>query len=316
MRGLPTIWLKNGKGETWNLRPDSLLSETYASPIVNLNKHTGFKTKLVTSQIEFDWAVIEQTPEMVPINGTLLFRNPEHIKLFTEFVGDFSKTLRLYYDPHGLILPETQLMTAYYKEVNIVQLDGGEMDVKLGCYALAIQMTTLSAMWRRDTTIASTVSGVIGEPHQFPFYFPYFFQSEQKLFLNVFNRGETIGSIIEIRNIGAAALDHIEWNVDSENNIRQYAAWLSPPFSSLRLEPNTALIVDSNPRTFGAQVGFISDDEIDKQSLASVISAQNPNPQYINFVKLLSGNNQFMFNLGRVDDVEVTVKYTEQARVI
>lgn len=302
-----TRWLKNAKGETWNLMPVSINSETYACPIVNLNKYTGFKTTLTTSQIEFDWAIIEQTPDVVQVNGTMLFRNPEHIRLFAEFVGDFSKTLRLYEDPRGLVLPETQLMTTYYKEVNIIQLDSGDFDTKMGCYVSAVQMTTLSAMWRKDTRIASTTSGVVGEPHVFPYYFPYFFQSEQKLFLNIFNTGETIGSLVEIKNNGLTSLDHCEWNVDSENNVRQYAKWLA---GTMKLEPERKLVVDSNPRTFRAEIEYGDNLPV------SVMNQQEPNPQYINFVKLPPGNSQFLFNLGRIEDVEVTVSYSEQVRVI
>lgn len=299
----PTLWLKNEAGEIWDLRPAGLLKETYASFFATLDG-TGFETKLTFASVKNDFIVTEENPQQVPIKGKMYFRNPQHMKWFGEFIGDYSKTVRLYYDPEGKIDPRSQLDRPWYKLTRITKLSSGEQDKKTGFWICDMVFTPLSVMWRRDTTIASTASLVVGDPHVYPFVYPYFYQSERKLFLNVLNDGERIGCRVSITNKGAHALGTQEWTA-SNGDTRQYAKWLD----GVGLASGRTLVVDSNPTTQEASVqyGENSDD---------VSDYQEPNPQYINFIELYPGNNQIMFNLGTVDDVEVEVTYTEQVRVL
>ena len=308
------MWLENNKvskdtkkGETWNLIPKDLWNEIYASIIEDAGHFAGFKTKIDTSQIKNDWEITQQTAEQVPLKGKMYFRDTEHIRLFSEFVGDFSRTLKLYYDPVGNILPESQLHTTWYKECIISVLDKGNLDHKVGMFVVDITITMLSAMWRRDNTIASSVVGVLGEPHQYNYYYPYYFRRGQNLVLELLNNSERTGCEVRIINKSGKPLDRCAWQVNSDNNITQYAKWLA---GTVKLEDARTIVIDSNPRTMRSQIEFEANRPID------IVNYQEPNPQYINFVDVYPGRNEFIFDLGIVSSVDVTVSYTEQARVV
>ncbi|MCL2599337.1 MAG: hypothetical protein FWD76_05480, partial [Firmicutes bacterium] len=176
-----------------------------------------------------------------------------------------------------------------------------------GMFVVDITITMLSAMWRRNNTIASQVIGVIGEPHQYPYYYPYFFMREQSLVLQLFNSSERTGCVVEIKNTSGHPVDRCAWQVNSDNNVAQYAKWLA---GTVKLEDGRTMIVDSNPRTMRSQI------ESENQRPMDIANYQEPNPQYINFVDVYPGKNEFIFDLGTVDGVDVIVSYTEQARVV
>lgn len=127
------------------------------------------------------------------------------------------------------------------------------------------------------------------------------------MLLNVFNQGEKIGCVVEIKNKGGVALEQLEWMIDSDNNRRQYSRWL---YGTTKLEPDRLFIVDSRPLTFRAEIEYLDNPPF------NAVNFQDPNPQYINFVNIWSGDNRFIFNLGPIDDVEVTVSYSEQRRIM
>lgn len=298
----PSIWLKNNDGDVWNLRPRNMNDE-YSSFLKTLDG-TGFETKLTVSRIKYDFVVKDETPQQVPIKGKMYFRSPLNKRRFSEFCGDFTQTVKFYYDPEGKIDPRSQIDRPWYKICKITKLTDGEVDANTGFFICDMQFTPLSVVWRRDTTIASTTSLVVGDPHTYPHIYPYFYQSERKLYLNVLNTGERIGCNIAITNNREHKIDTLEWTVIAGKN-RQYAKWLS----GIGLAPSRQLIIDSNPSTQQAVVvyGENSDD---------VADYQEPNPQYINFVDIFPGNNQFVFNFGVVDGVDIDVTYTEQVRFL
>lgn len=299
----PTLWLKNDSGDIWDLRPRRLLQAAYASFFSTLDG-TGFETKLTVARVKYDFVITEETPQQVPIKGKMYFRDPTQMRRFGEFMGDYAQSVQLFYDPEGKIDPRSQIDRPWYKVVKITKLSSGEQDKKTGFWICDMVFTPLSVMWRRGTTIASTTSLVVGDPHVYPFIYPYFYQSERKLYLNVLNDGERIGCRISITNNGKNALGALEWSVSS-GDVRQYAKWLD----GIGLAPGRTLLIDSNPGSQEASVkyGEGSDDAGDYQEA---------NPQYINFVDLYPGNNQIVFNLGTVDDVTVTASYTEQVRAL
>lgn len=299
----PTIWLKNDIDDYWDLRPKRGLREEYASYFSTIDG-TGFETKLSVTRVKYDFIVTEETPQQVPIKGKMYFRDPLHLRRFGEFMGDYTKTVRLYYDPEGKIDPRSQIDRPWYKEVKITKLESGEQDKKTGFWICAMTFTPLSVMWRRDTTIASTTSTVVGDPHIYPYIYPYFYQSERKLYLNVLNDGERIGCKVTITNRKSTPLETLEWTAVA-GNVRQYAKWLAGD----GLASRRTLVVDSNPRTQMAVVQHDGEED-------DVSDYQEPNPQFINFIDLYPGNNQIVFNLGTVDDVDVTVTYTEQVRAL
>ena len=299
----PTIWLKNDVGDVWDLRPKHGLREEYASYISTLDG-TGFETKLSVTRVKYDFIITEETPQQVPIKGKMYFRDPMHLRRFGEFMGDYTKTVRFYYDPEGKIDPRSQLDRPWYKEVVVTKLSSGEQDKDTGFWVCDMTFTPMSVMWRRDTTIASTTSVVMGDPHVYPYVYPYFYQSERKLYLNILNDGERIGCKVKITNHGAHPLEKVEWTAVA-GDVRQYARWLA----TNGLAAGRTLIVDSNPRTQKAIVTFDGGED-------DVSDYQEANPQYINFIDLYAGNNQIIFNLGTVDGVDIDVSYTEQVRVL
>lgn len=299
----PTIWLKNSVGEIWDLRPASLLNVINGSFLRALDG-TGFETKLAFARVKNDFVVTEETPQQVNMTGTMYFRNPEHLKRFGEFVGDYSNDVQFFYDPTGRIDPRSQIDRPWYKYVRIVKLTSGEQDEKTGYWICKMTFTPLSAMWRRDTVIASTASLVVGSPHVYAFVYPYFYQSESKLYLDILNEGERIGCRVKIKTLQSAPLTSLEW-VCSSGSRRQYAKWLA----GIGLAHDRSLVIDSTPNKQEATV-YYGDNADDVQDY------QEPNPQYINFVELYPGNNQIVFNLGTIEGAEVEVSYTEQVRAL
>ena len=301
----PTIWLKNEKGEIWDLRPRDFTTVINGCFLQNISG-TGFKTKLTCARVDNDFVVTEAAPQQVPITGTALFYNPAHLARFGEFVGGYNKTIKLYYDPNGLIDPYSQIDRPYYKQVCIDEMPSGEQD-KSGMWKVKMSFMPMSAMWRRDTTVASTVSQIIGAPHIYSYTYPYFYQSESKLYIGILNEGERIGCRIEIKNKRvSASLGTLEW-VCNSGSTRQYAKWLS----SVGLAAGRTLVVDSTRNAQESAV-YYDDNRDDVQDY------QEANPQYINFIELLSGDNQIVFNLGTTSqsEVEVTVSYVEQVRIL
>ncbi len=302
----PTLWLKNEKGEIWDLRPRDVMSVVNGCFMQSLSG-TGFKTKLTCARVDNDFVVTEEAPQQVPITGTALFYNPGHLARFGEFIGGYTKTVKLFYDPSGAIDPYSQIDRPYYKIVRVEEMPSGEQD-KSGMWKVKISFLPLSAMWRRDTTIASTVSQIIGSPHVYSYTYPYFYQSESKLYVGILNEGERIGCRIEIKNKRSSAnLGTLEW-VCNSGSVRQYAKWLA----GIGLAPGRTLVVDStrNAQESAVKYGDTGSDDVQDY--------QEPNPQYINFIELLPGDNQIVFNLGTTDqsEVEVTVSYIEQVRIL
>lgn len=300
----PTIWLKNLSGDIWNLRPKKLTDMANCAFLSTLDG-TGFETKLTFARIKYDFIVTQEEPQQVNITGTLYFRNPGHLEKFNEFIGDYSQNLQFFYDPTGKIDPRSQIDRPWYKWVRINKLTSGEQDSKTGYWLSKLTCTPLSAMWRRDTTVASTLYQVVGSPHVYQFIYPYFYQDENKLYLNILNSGERIGCRIEVKNTSAVKnIDTLEWVLSSGNH-RQYAKWLD----GIGLLPGRTIIIDSTQSGQEATVQYDTYSD-------NVANFQEANPQYINFVELLPGNNQIVFNLGTVQNVDIKVSYTEQVRII
>ncbi len=298
----PTIWLKNDNGEIWDLRPKLILPDQYAAFITDL-QGTGFKTKKTYSRINNDFVQTKDEPQQVDITGTIHFVSPAQMHRFSAFVGDYGNAMRLYYDPNGKIDPLSQIDRPWYKQVHITQIDSGEQ-TDVGLFKCKVKFTPLCAMWRRDRVIASTVTTPIGQPHVYSYVYPYFYQSERKLYLDILNEGEKIGCRIEIKNKKSTALQKLEW-VRNSGKTRQYAKWLN----GIGLASGRTLVVDSTPNSQESTVRY-------GNSFDDVQDYQEPNPQYINFVELLPGNNQIIFNLGDINGVDIIVSYVEQERLL
>lgn len=298
----PTMWLKNENGDIWDLRPRTINGSPYESFFKSLSG-LGLKTKKTYARINNDFVQTKDEPQQVDITGTMLFATQAQKQNFNAFVGDFGNTLQFYYDPEGKIDPHSQMDRPWYKYVHITQMDSEEQTT-MGLFECKMNFTPLCAMWRRDRRMASTVSTPVGEPHVIPFVYPYFYQSERKLYLNIYNEGEKIGCRIEIKNNRQSALQKLEW-VCSSGTHRQYAKWLE----GTGLASGRTLVIDSTPSNQESSVTYdeYSDD---------VQDYQEANPQYINFVELYPGNNQLVFNFGEIDGIDITVSYVEEERLL
>ncbi len=298
----PSIWLKNSNGDIWNLRPRKINDSQWESFLNNI-AGLGLKTKKTYARINNDFIETKDEPQQVDITGTMLFATPAQMRNFSLFVGDYSNTLRLFYDPEGKIDPRSQIDRPWYKNVNITLMESAEQTT-LGLFECKMIFTPLCAMWRRDVQVASTITTPIGTPHVIPFVYPYFYQSERKLYLNILNEGEKIGCRIEIKNNNQTALQKLEW-VCTSGKHRQYAKWLE----GIGLASGRTLVVDSTP---SAQESAVKHDGISDD----VQDYQEANPQYINFIELYPGNNQIVFNLGQIEGIDITVSYIEEERLL
>lgn len=297
----PTMWLKNSEGEIWNLRPQNIqgLYSSYFNKVSGL----GLKTKRTYSRNNNDFVKTKTEPQQVDISGTMIFVSPRQKSNFNSFVGDFSKDLRFYYDPEGRIDPRSQISRPWYKTVNVAQMDSEEQTA-IGTFECKTTFTPLCATWRRDRVVVSTISTPIGDPHVIPFVYPYFYQSERKLYLNILNEGEKIGCRIEIKNNNSEALTKLEW-VCTSGTHRQYAKWLA----GYGLAAGRTLVIDSTPMSQESTIQNNGSSE-------DIQDYQEPNPQFINFIELHPGNNQIVFNFGTVTGVDISVSYAEETRLL
>ncbi len=302
----PTLWLKNSAGEIWNLRPRDFSEEN--GSFFKAIDGTGFETKLQVARVKNDFVVMESVPQQVEITGEMYFRDPAHMKRFGEFLGDYGNSVPLYYDPEGKIDPHSQIDRPYYKMVKIRKVTSGEQDSH-GYWKCKMTLSPLSAMWKRDLTIATTATEIIGGPLVYSYVYPYFYTSESKLYLKILNEGEKIGCKIQITNKKQSSnLSKLFWYCEAlDDETRQYAQWLQ----GVGLEPNRTLIVDSNYSSQKAVVTYDTGED-------DVSDYQEPNPRYVNFIELHPGENLIMFDVGTVDqaEVEITVSYTEEVRIL
>ncbi len=300
---LRTCWAKLDSGVIWNFTNDMYTWVELGCFLANISG-LGYENKLTVEVVGNDFITTERTPQQINITGSLLFDSEDHLKQFDSLFNN--QVFKLYYDGSGLIDPQDQISAAWYKEVEITKFDVSEKKLN-GFYEVSVTMTPVTAKAKRDVFIATTIDGIVGNNLQYPAYYPYFYSSGQQLVADIRNEGNTVGVVIKIKNTGDTDIEKVNFYVDSSNDVRQYASWL---YSTVKLEPNKTLTLDSRPRTQEATVTTETGEK------SSVVNFQHPNPQYVNFVNIYNGDNSFIFDFGRINDIEVTIEIQEESGVL
>lgn len=300
---LRTCWAKLDSGVIWNFTNDMYTWEQLGCFLASISG-LGYENKLTVEVVGNDFITTERTPQQINITGTLLFDSEDHIKQFDNLFHQ--QVFKLYYDASGLIDPQDQISSAWYKEVEVTKFEVAEQKLN-GFFEVAVTFTPVSSKAKRDVFTSTTVDGIVGNNLQYPTYYPYFYSSGQQLISEIRNEGNSVGVVIRIKNTGDTDLEKCNFYVDSTDGTRQYASWL---YSSIKLEPNKTLTIDSRARTQEATVTTEAGES------SNVVSFQHPNPQYVNFVNILNGDNSFYFDFGRTNDIEVTIEIQEESGVL
>lgn len=298
-----TCWAKLENGLIWNFTSD-MFKWTEMGCFLSGLKGLGYENKLTVEVVGNDFITTERTPQQIIISGVLYFDSEDHLKQFDSLFNE--QVFKLYYDGSGKIDPQDQISASWYKEVEVTSFEVAEKKIN-GFYEVAVEFTPVSAKAKRDVFTATTIDGIVGNNLQYPAYYPYFYSSGQQLVADILNEGNKVGVVIKVKNTGTTDLEKVNFYVDSSNNTRQYASWL---YSAIKLEPNRTLTIDSRARTQEAVVTTEAGESSD------VRNYQHPNPQYINFVEIANGENKFIFDFGRINDIEVTIEIQEESGVL
>lgn len=310
------IWLKKIDSEdTWDLLPQDKNGHydptIVGSPLVNI-KGMGYKQTITQNQVETEYFISRISTSNQPVTGIMLFRDDEHIKQFQEWIGDFRNQLYLYYSPSGEYEAGDQVSAPFYKKVIITQADKTEMD-EFGWYQISTTFSTQDDVWNRDVYYAIKDLSTIGEALVYPYIYPYTFGGRDALAIEFNNNGREVGCIVKIKNNGSATLSNIEWFIDRdyvdyygvlhEHADQQRSKW------NLTLSADAELTVDSNPLTQEAKVTYTDNTS------QSVVDLQEPDWNFINFVRVKHGKNRIVFYIEN-DDIDITFIYREQKELI
>lgn len=310
------IWLKKIDSEdTWDLLPQDKNGHYDAtimgSPLVNI-KGMGYKQTITQNQVETEYFISRISTSNQPVTGIMLFRDDEHIKQFQEWIGDFRNQLYLYYSPSGEYEAGDQVSAPFYKKVIITQADKTEMD-EFGWYQISTTFSTQDDVWNRDVYYAIENLSTIGEALVYPYIYPYTFGGRDALAIEFNNNGREVGCVVKIKNNGSATLSNIEWFIDRdyvdyygvlhEHADQQRSRW------NLTLSADAELAVDSNPLTQEAKVTYTDNTS------QSVVDLQEPDWNFINFVRVKHGKNRIVFYIEN-DDIDITFIYREQKELI
>ena len=309
------VWLKKlDSNDTWDLLPQNRFG--YYDPTVRgcsfINiKGLGFQQSITLNQVDDEYFVSETLSKNIPITGTMLF-DEDGIKQFQEFVGDFRNQLYFYYSPDGKFQAGDQISAPFYKRVIVTQFDKGEMSV-YGDYEITVTLTPQDNLWSRDIYHSIEGLSIVGEALVYPYTYPYTLGGREALAIELENNGREVGCIVKIKNNTDSNLSNIEWYIerdyiDEYNVLHEHA---DPQRSkwNLALPAHSELSVDSNPRTQEAKVTYTD------ETSQSVVSLQEPDWNYINFIRVPHGSCRIVFYI-EYDNIDITFGYREQKEVI
>lgn len=309
-----TLWLKNKDGKVWDLVTRKV-EFGHTSFAFNINQFDGYSDDLLLTQVESNFVVDGRTPIGSEITATLLFANHEHIKLFNEFIRELDD-LKLYYDPQGLILPQTKGFQAWYKSCAFASL-GVPTKGSHGKFECGVNFKFLTAKWQRDTVLSSILMGVQGKPTTIPFVMPFYFYSAGKIGLMIDNQYDETSCVVSIVNQSNNPFSKCAWQVEYENKSRQLAEWLA---GQRKLRVGERLLVDSTP---GNELAYTTINN----TIENANNHQNIGTRYENFVSIKHGKNTILFDFGgisletedgdkiSVKSVDIEVTYKQQIRM-
>lgn len=313
----PTLWLLNDSGEIWNLR-----SKTFSdgnSMFIGLDG-SGFEQKLTFTTVDDDFILTDEEATQVDITGTMYFASQKAISAFETFTGGYKDAVKLYYDPTGNTEPENEDGTVWYKQVRVAKMPMAEQDSKTSLWISKCTFTPYSAMWKKAITQVASVTKNSDDVHIYDYFYDFTYGSTSTLACTIYNEGAPVGCVIEIINISSSEIATEQWTLDI-NGTRYYALFnTSLPGADTANDKYYGLYVDSNPLTqectkyiyHKSGEGYARDTD---ESSDSMVNAQEPNPQYINFITLGHGTNRIIFS-GTDANVFIRVTFTKQTRAI
>lgn len=310
------IWLKKIDSEdTWDLLPQDKNGNydptVKGAPLISI-KGMGYKQTITQNQVDTEYFISQISTANQPITGIMLFNDDEHIKEFQEWVGDFRNQLYLYYSPSGEYEAGDQISAPFYKKVTITQADKTEMTI-YGDYEISMTFSTQDDVWNRDVYYAIEGFSTVGEALVYPYTYPYVFGGRDNIAIDFNNNGREVGCIVKIKNNGESNLSNIEWfidrdYVDSYGVLHEHADVQRSKWN-LSLSAGAELTIDSNPLTQEAKVTYTDNTS------QSVVDLQEPDWNYINFVRVMHGKNRLVLYIEN-DNVDITFTYREQKELI
>lgn len=310
------IWLKKmDSDDTWDLLPQDKNGrynpEVIGCPFLSI-KGMGYKQTITQNQVETEYFISKILSSNQPITGIMYFKDDEHIKEFQEYIGDFRNQLYLYYSPSGEFEPNDQISAPYYKKIVITQADKTEMD-EFGWYQISTTFSTQDDVWNRDVYYAIQGLSTVGEALVYPYTYPYMFGGRNALAIDFNNNGREVGCVVKIKNNDVNTLSNIEWFIDRDYvdnyGILHEHADVQRSKWNLSLSEGSELTIDSNPLTQEAKVTYTD------ETSQSVVDLQEPDWNYINFVRVMHGKNRIVFYIEN-DNIDITFTYREQKELI
>ena len=309
------IWLqKIDTGEIWDLLPTNPYNNNtwQGSPLLSI-KGMGYKQTITQNQVDTEYFISKISTANVSITGTMWFRDDEHIKEFQDYIGDFRNQLYLYYSPSGEYEPYDPISAPYYKKVIITQADKGEM-TEFGDYEIPITFATQDDVWNKDVLYVVPDLVNVGDALVYPYTYTYVYGGRSIFSIEEENKGREVGCIVKIKNNSQnTLLSNIEYFIERDYidyyGVRHEHADVQRSKWNLSLPPLSELVIDSNPLTQEAKVVY------NDGTSQSVVDLQEPDWNYINFIRVMHGKFKIVFYIEN-PDVDITFSYREQKELI
>lgn len=302
------FWLRKNDDSRWNLTPDKPGNIFGGCLLANV-KGLGYENSITTKQVDSDYYATEKNSKNTSITGTLYFRNDKHIKNFIEWIGSLDNEIEFHYSPNGDVISSDLISDSWYKKVIINKFDRAEKNI-YGWYEVSVTFLTLSDVWYRNKKVSTQNSTSVGTPHTYPYFYPYYYSGKNVLAIDINNPGREIGCLIKIKNKNDVIMSNPQWYLEtSKVNVygEKYTSIQYAKFN-ITMGANYELQVDSNSTTQRAEVVTSSNNVL------NVVDSQEPNYQYINFIRLNNGNNKVIFMID-IDKADIEISYQLQSEV-
>lgn len=303
------FWLrKSSNNSRWNLTPDNPYDIIESCALLNV-KGLGYENSITSKQVDSDYYATEKKSKNTSITGTLYFRNDKHIQNFMQWIGSLDNEIEFHYSPNGDVFYSDLISDSWYKKVIINKFEKAEKNI-YGWYEVSVTFLTLSDVWYRNKTISTHNTSSVGVPHTYPYFYSFYYSGKNVLAIDINNQGREIGCLIKIKNKSDVTMSDPQWYLEtSKVNIygEKYTSIQYAKFNII-MGANYELQVDSNSTTQRAEVITSSKDVL------NVVDAQEPDYQYINFIRLSNGKNKVIFMVD-IDKVDIELSYQLQSEV-
>lgn len=306
------MWLEKQKtGIIWDCLPVNPYKTENGCFFANPDG-LGYEQDISQKQVNVDYFIneIKSTNQEVIVDA--YFNGNEHLKNFVDFVGDFEEQLYLYYSPDGKIEPYDRISKPYYKPVVISRFERGEMNTA-GFIVCRISFKSQSDVWRKDYVYYKEgVDTITAETLTYPYTYPYVFEGNNVLAIEIENEGRETGCEVTIANVSDSSnISNISW-VLTHTIVDKYGNTIEEVQRAkfyVSIGNNEMIYVNSNDISQEAKV--IHSDKTSE----SVVSLQEPSWDYINFIRLRHGTNRFIFNIQN-KDVTIKIGYSQLKEIV